>query len=278
MDDWLPLVSVIVPTCNSAGTLEACLESVRAQGYRNIELIVVDNRSTDTTVEIARRCADIVIEGYGERSCQVNLGWRAASGDFVFRVDSDFTLDRRVVEECVQAARLGADAVVVHNTPDPTISWIARVRNFEVSLYKYDMAHSAARFVRKDWFGVIGGYNESLIAGEDYDFQNRLVKSGARIRFVDAEATHHGEPVSLFSHLKKCAWYGADFVNFVCLDVPHGVAQVSFVRGAFIRNWRRMCSHPVLSIELVGYLTLKYGAGATGFCVGLTKRMWSLKR
>jgi glycosyltransferase involved in cell wall biosynthesis len=50
-----PLVSIIIPTKNSARTLAACLESCRSQTYENIEIIVVDNFSSDMTPEIAKQ-------------------------------------------------------------------------------------------------------------------------------------------------------------------------------------------------------------------------------
>jgi glycosyltransferase involved in cell wall biosynthesis len=48
-----PLVSIVIPTKNSARTLEKCLVSIKNQAYENIEIIVVDNYSTDGTYEIA---------------------------------------------------------------------------------------------------------------------------------------------------------------------------------------------------------------------------------
>lgn len=50
----LPLVSIIIPTRNSAQFLGACLTSIINQTYKNIEMIVVDNNSTDKTKEIAK--------------------------------------------------------------------------------------------------------------------------------------------------------------------------------------------------------------------------------
>ena len=57
-----PLVSVIIPTKNSARTIEACLRSVKYQDYKNIEIIVVDNFSTDGTQEIAKKYTEKVYE------------------------------------------------------------------------------------------------------------------------------------------------------------------------------------------------------------------------
>ena len=55
-----PLVSIIIPTKNSNKFLEKCLKSIRNQVYKNIEIIVVDNNSTDRTLETARKYACVI--------------------------------------------------------------------------------------------------------------------------------------------------------------------------------------------------------------------------
>src|ERR1700674_1531580 len=82
------LVSVIIPTKNSARFLEACIASIRAQTYAPIEIIVVDNASDDDSWAIAQRRADLAIRGGFERSAQFNAGARAANGAFLYRVDA----------------------------------------------------------------------------------------------------------------------------------------------------------------------------------------------
>src|SRR5687768_3411679 len=79
-DDPLPLVSVVVPTRNSQRTIERCLRSIREQSYPAIELVVVDNFSTDDTFQISTELADLVISAGPERSAQRNLGIERASG------------------------------------------------------------------------------------------------------------------------------------------------------------------------------------------------------
>ena len=50
-----PLVSVVIPTYNSSATLETCLDSIKRQVYKNIEVIIVDNFSKDSTINIGQK-------------------------------------------------------------------------------------------------------------------------------------------------------------------------------------------------------------------------------
>jgi glycosyltransferase involved in cell wall biosynthesis len=259
------LVSVIVPTKNSARFLRRCLESVRAQTYPDIEVIIVDNGSTDETWRIATELADTVVPGGPERSAQVNQGAALARGEWVYRVDSDFELEPAVVAECVTLARAGHDAIVVHNSPDISAGRLARIRRFEVDMYKFNLDHSAARFVDSALFHRIGGYDEAITAGEDYDFQNRLTRAGARFAFADAEAIHLDEPTRLTPQLLKYYAYGKDVRRFKRANPE--TRQFAFARPVYLLNWRRFRDQPVLGAQFVAYHLLKFGAGGIGYFV-----------
>jgi glycosyltransferase involved in cell wall biosynthesis len=97
-----PLVSIIVPTYNSSLTLADCLLSIQNQSYENIELVVVDNNSKDTTKDIAKQFTNHVYNKGPERSAQRNYGVSKASGVYVLIIDSDMQLDSDVVKECVE--------------------------------------------------------------------------------------------------------------------------------------------------------------------------------
>jgi glycosyltransferase involved in cell wall biosynthesis len=259
-----PLVSVIVPTRNSGRYLVLCLESVIAQSYPHIEIIVVDNHSSDETLEIARRYTKLVYDWGPERSAQVNHGVAWASGEYVYKVDSDFVLDKDVVTSCLDEIGRGFDAIVVHNSPDTSASWIARLRKFEVDMYKNDLTHSSARFVRKSVYQALGGFNEAITAGEDYDFQNRMNRAGYRTGFINPEATHLGEPTSLWKHMHKYFLYGKSFATFRAANPLESRRQLQFARRVYIRNWRRFVRHPILGTEFVAYNTLKFCFGGLG--------------
>lgn len=266
------LVSVIIPTKNSAEFLEACLKSITNQTYKNIELIVVDNNSTDQTKTIAKQFTNKFFNKGPERSAQVNYGATKAKGEYIYKVDSDFLLDKKVVAECVAKANEGFDAVVVHNTPDESVSWIARIRKFEVDMYKYDLTHSSARFVRKDVYKKIGGFNEKITAGEDYDFQNKLSRAGYKTGFVNAEALHLGEPTSFWKHMKKYYEYGKDFVNYQKMNSYESKEQLGLVRSVYWQHRIKFVQNPMLGSEFILYNFIKFGFGGTGYMIGTLKK------
>jgi glycosyltransferase involved in cell wall biosynthesis len=262
---FYPLVSIVVPTKNSSPTLDACLQSVKDQTYQNIEIILVDNNSTDITKEIAHKYTDKVYNKGPERSAQVNYGVEQASGEYVYKIDSDFVLDKDVVEQCVNEIQKGLDAIVVHNSPDVRVSWIAKIRKFEVDMYKYDITHSSARFVKKDVYKAIGGFNEKITAGEDYDLQNKLNRQGYKTGFIDAEALHLGEPTHILPHMMKYYMYGKDFVNYKSENEKESKEQLSFGRSVYLKNWKKFLRHPFLGIAFIIYNFFKFGFGSVGY-------------
>ncbi len=262
-----PLVSVIVPTKNSAKTLERCLESIRKQTYPNMEIIVVDNYSTDETREIARKYADKVLMKGNERSAQVNFGVKNSSGKYIYEVGSDFVLEPTVVEEAVELAeRLELDGVLIHNTSDPSVSFWAKVRKLERDCYKDDPHHVAVRFLRRDFFERLGGFDERLVAGEDYDLHRRFLEAGGKLGMIKSEEVHIGEPKSLWEIAKKFYYYGKT-LGKAGVD-RRAVKQLGPLRSSYLRHWKEFVRHPILTIGFLIYNVVKYGCALVGFVRG----------
>lgn len=104
-------VSIIVPIFNSAKSLERCVESILGQTYRNIEIILVDDGSTDRSRsicdEFAKRDSRIIVlhqDNSGVSSAR-NCGISLANGDYIQFVDSDDYLDNNMTEILVGAAK-----------------------------------------------------------------------------------------------------------------------------------------------------------------------------
>lgn len=260
-----PLVSVIVPTRNSASFLKECLHSIREQTYQNIEIIVVDNYSTDETLRIASSLADNVLTAGPERSAQMNAGAVAAQGQYLYRVDSDFVVEPEVVAECVELCERGADAVAVHNDSDERVGFWAAVRAFEREMYRGDDLVVGARFFRASAYRAVGGFDEELIAGEDYDIHNRLVAAGYRVARANAGEIHLGEPRSLREIIVKSWIYGKQLTVFVDKNRGRGVQQLNPVRAAYFRNWRKFLRRPVMGAAFTVMQAVKYSVGGAAY-------------
>ena len=245
----MPRVSVVVPTRNSASKLEQLLLSVRRQS-EPVELVVVDNHSTDETKSIAAHEADLVLDAGPERSSQRNVGVAEATGEFVLLVDSDMVLEPQTVAECVTAAE-DADAVAVV-VPESTVGEgaLAHIRALERSCYEGDETIEAARCFRRDAFLEYGGYDEELWAGEDWDLPQRMREEGEKItRAEEARLLHDEDGVSLVEHLRKKFYYGRSMGRYLRKHPAVGAKQASPIRPAFLRHWRRLAAHPCSARE-----------------------------
>ena len=85
--------SVVIPNCNGGTFLPACLSALRIQTYRDLEVVLVDNDSTDDSVELAREhCPEAKIvrleENYGFAK-EMNAGIRASEGEYVACLNND---------------------------------------------------------------------------------------------------------------------------------------------------------------------------------------------
>jgi glycosyltransferase involved in cell wall biosynthesis len=269
-----PLISIVIPTFNSEKTLGKCLKSIRDQTYKNIEVIVVDKFSQDRTVEIANRFKIKVLTVIAkERSEQLNYGIKQSRGKYIYRVDSDFVLDSTVVEEAVEKCiREGCDAIVIHNTSDPSISFWSKVRKLERDCYKDDNLNVAARFIRKDVLESVNGFDEKLVAAEDYDLHNRLLKSNCKIEKINSKEIHIGEPTSLWEIAKKHYYYGKTIEEFIKKNSERGKKQLSPIRSALIRNWKSFLTHPILMAGFIIYQFTRYSSAGLGFLMNKVRK------
>ncbi len=258
------LVSVIVPTMNSSSTLIPCLNSIKNQSYKNIEIIVVDNFSVDNTVQIAKQFTSSIFTINPERSTQVNYGVGKASGKYVYRVDSDFVLDPNVVKEAVTLAESNDfGAILIHNTSDPSVSFWAKVRKFERDMYDSDDLNVAVRFVRKDIFISLGGFDPELSYGEDYDLHNRIIERYA-IGKIYSKEMHLGEYKSLIEVAKKNYYYGKFVSKFLKKNRRRGMRQVNPFRTTYFRHLDKFVENPALMLGFIIYQVVRYTSGMLG--------------
>jgi glycosyltransferase involved in cell wall biosynthesis len=264
-----PLVSVIVPTKNSAVTLEACLKSIKEQTYYPIELIVVDNHSSDATREIARQFTDKVFVKGPERSAQRNYGAASASGRYLLMVDSDMELDRKAVKACSDEV-LGDPAVKGVIIPEESfgIGFWSQCKQLERSFYAGVPWIEAARFFRRVAFDTVGGYDETLVSGEDWDLSKRIEEIG-RIARISETIYHNEGHISFWETLKKKYYYAHHAKAYLVrnpekskLFSPVGPIQRYKL---FLATPGKLFARPFLGVAMLVMKTGEFASGGLGY-------------
>jgi glycosyltransferase involved in cell wall biosynthesis len=257
-----PLVSVIVTTRNCESTVGRCLETIRAQTVREIEVIVVDNHSTDGTRAIAERLADLVIVAGPERSSQRNVGLAAARGGYVLVLDCDMELQPDVVAACLECVGDGAAIVAIPEISFGEGYW-SRCKAFERSFYNADAVVAAARFFPTAVLRTIGGWDEEMYAGEDWDVSMRA-EALAPMRFARTHIRHNEGRLRLSALLAKKHYYGRNLRVFLRKHRSGAMARLSPMRGALLREWRVLLSKPTLTIGMLAMKAGELAAVGTG--------------
>ena len=258
MNTNLPLVSIIVTTRNEEKNIGSCLEAVKKQDYPGdkIEIIVVDNKSKDLTKEIAAKYTAQIYDKGPERSAQRNLGAQKSSGTYILYLDADMILSEKVISECVTKIR--EDGVIGLYIPEIIIGsgfWI-KVRNFERSFYN-ETCIDAVRFIVREKFLEIGGFDLSLTGPEDWDLDRRLL-AGGKLSIITTCLFHNEGEFSIKRYISKKGYYAGSFANYINKwgnKDPVVRKQLGFgyrFFGVFTENgkWLRLLRHPGLCFGL----------------------------
>lgn len=217
-----PLVSVVIPNYNGARTIERCLEAVFASRYPSFEVIVVDDGSTDDSLERVRRYACGVVRLLRRRGAAAarNAGARASRGQVLFFTDADCLLEPQAIARAVASLSGSADIAVggTYALAGCEPGFFARfqsafVHHFETRhapqadyLATHALALGASTFHRQRGFA-----EDALPILEDVEFSHRLRRGGCRLVMNPAVQACHVFDFSLARSLrnafrKACYW------------------------------------------------------------------------
>ena len=175
-----PLVTVIMPAFNAAETIAAALGSLLAQTHRQLQIIVVDDASSDSTVAIAQtlaadddRISVVALASNGGAYAARNIGLERAAGAFVTVHDADDWAHPERIDRQVRHLE-GAPSVPANAThwlrADPKMIFQAHGRH----PYKIVGKSTASLMVRRELFGVIGPWDNALRGAADFEFLKRV--------------------------------------------------------------------------------------------------------
>jgi len=193
------IISIIVPAYNEENWIFQTLESInqaknllRERGGPSTQIIVVDNASTDRTVEVVQALdVEVVQETLRSVAKARNTGAKAAHGDILIFVDADVTVPKTLLW---RISELLSDPVYIGGAVDTnyqpaSISVKVYLQTWQVVGKLLRMAQGAVQFVHRDAFFSLGGYDETLFMGEDVDFYWRLRKKareqGLQVCLID---------------------------------------------------------------------------------------------
>jgi glycosyltransferase involved in cell wall biosynthesis len=199
-----PLVSIVIPCRNSDSSLGEAIESCLGQTWRNLQIIVVDNGSTDRSLDAARRYqsqAVVVLECPRQgASAARNMGLAHARGDFLQFLDADDLLDtekiRLQVERLASAppatlasgawARFRHDPDAAAFSPEPVWRDLAAEEFLIRSWLGGGMMPNFAWLTPRALIERAGPWNESLSLNDDGEFFSRIVLAASGIVFCGA--------------------------------------------------------------------------------------------
>lgn len=187
MGEKAPLVSVIIPTYNRAGLVGRAIESVLGQTYQEVEMLLVDDGSTDDTGVVVKGFTDpriVYIRHRANRggAAARNTGLRAARGEFIAFLDSDDRWLPEKLERQLDALRLAlqcgvaycafvktgsAGARLVENKNGDELEKLLLQRQFVITL--------STVVVRRELLNAVGGFDELLPSCQDTDLFIRLL-------------------------------------------------------------------------------------------------------
>jgi len=269
-----PLVSVIIPTKNSAKTIEECLRSVRNQTYKNIELIVIDNDSIDNTKEIAKEYADRVYNFGPERSAQRNFGVKNSNGGLVLIIDGDMRLSEKVVETCINKINSNSEikGIIIPEESFGEGFW-AQCKRLERNFYVGVDWMEGARFFDKKIYEKVGGYNENMVSGEDWDLSQRIEAIGEIDRINDFIFHDEGK-ISLLKTIQKKFYYAQKLNVYRAkkenINKFRKQSSIFLRYRLFFSQPKKLFKNPVLGLGMLFMKTCEFGFGSIGYL--LTKK------
>jgi glycosyltransferase involved in cell wall biosynthesis len=189
MKGFNPKVSIVMPVCNGSNYLREAIDSALAQTYKNIEVIVVNDGSTDggKTEEIAKSYGDKIRyfhKGNGGVSSALNLGIREMKGEYFSWLSHDDVYYSEKIESQIEHIKKTGKNVILysdyefidHQAKIIKRKCIPRIETnrFRLALIISDPVNGCTVLIHRDCFNQVGLFNEDLLTTQDYDMWFRL--------------------------------------------------------------------------------------------------------
>lgn len=172
-------ISVIIPACNEEKYIKKCLKSIKkATHNHSVETIVVINRCSDNTEEIARSYWAIIVNDESQNIAKIRNAWiKQATWEIIITIDADSIMSENLITEVVEAMEswkyVGGGVNII---PERNSAGIFCTNVFAKTVFSIMWISVWSFWTKKEYFDDINGFNEELYIAEDIDFARRLKK------------------------------------------------------------------------------------------------------
>lgn len=272
MNSRLPLISIVVPTRNEERNIDRCLASIFSQDYPRelLEVIVVDNYSDDRTVELAQRYDTLRYLKGPERNIQRRYGAEQSIGDYLMFIDADMDIDSSLIREAVERCLSeGYDAMILPLICVGGGFWANCTKLEKESFLNDDMMETPNRFIGREVYFAVGGYDDTLIVGEDFDLGDRIKERGYSVGRLKSLTRYH-EDRTFWQMVRKHYYYGQEMKKYLKKSKSKGIRRFFIIRPAYIRNFRLFAKDPIHGAGLLAMKLAQYFAALIGLVSVLT--------
>ncbi len=186
------LISIIIPTYNGAKYIAQTIESIQKQNM-NVEIIVIDDISTDNTVEIAKNmgCIVFINDKHKGQVAAKNIGIQKSKGEYWLTIDQDDVLTENALAKLYAALEVDKNThIVMAKLIDFCSEDTPEKANFVRKKSFYGILTGSTLF-KKEVFNTIGYFDESIITGDVIDLTTRLEKASIEINKLDFISCKH---------------------------------------------------------------------------------------
>jgi len=221
-----PLVSVIIVNYNGKTYLEKCLESLMKINYKNYEIILVDNNSTDTSIEFVKNTYPSITiiklnDNYGFAEPN-NIGAKNAKGDYLLFLNNDTEVNADFIGEMIKVLKQDPKIAICQSlllkpngdvdSSGDFIDTLGRAygsKNKVNEVKKILSARGASMMVRKDSFWDLGGFDKKFFASfEDVDLGWRAWIWGYKIVLVPNSIVYHKGGQTVKQYFSEVRFHG----------------------------------------------------------------------
>ena len=236
----MPLISIIIPVYNGEKTIKETIQSVLGQTFADFELIVINDGSQDSTLEVVSSISEPRLKVFSYPNAGVsasrNRGIAQAKGEYISFIDADDLWTPDKLETQLTALQAHPEAAVAYSWTD----WIdesgeflrpgSHITNngdvYAKLLFRDFVGSGSNPLIRTQALEEVGGFNESLTPAADWDMWLRLAASNKFVCVPSAQILYRVSPRSMSTNVWRMETESLQIIEQAFAQAPESIAHL----------------------------------------------------